>query len=95
MWSVPISPSCGGPNPVSFSGSITTNGSATVKYQWEVTGDKTNTTSPETIDFPEADTRTCPIPARTASMCGNYKITLHILSPNNTSASKNFKVEAP
>ena len=92
---VPDLPSCGGPNPVSFSGSITTNGSATVKYQWEVTGDKTNTTSTETLNFSEADTKDVPDPGSYSVDCGNYRITLHILTPNNTSASKNFKVEAP
>jgi hypothetical protein len=92
---VPSSPACGGPNPVDFSGSITTNGTATVKYQWEITGDKTNTTSPETLGFSDADTKDVPSPGAYNVDCGSYKITLHILSPNDTSAGKKFKVAAP
>jgi hypothetical protein len=89
---LPSSVSCGGPNPVSFSGTITTNGSLTAKYQWEITGDKTNTTAPETLDFSDAGTQDVPDPGSLSFDCGNYKIALHILSPNNISASKKFKI---
>ena len=90
--SVPSTVTCGGPNPVAFSGTFTTNGTANVKFQWEITGDKTNTTSPETLNFADAGTQDAPDPGAYDVDCGNYKITLHVLSPNDISASKNFKV---
>jgi len=90
--SIPSSIMCGGPNPVDFSGNITTNGPATVKFQWEITGDKSNTTSPQTLDFTAAGTVSAPDPGAYNVDCGNYTITLHILSPNDISAKKNFKI---
>jgi hypothetical protein len=93
--SIPSSVTCGGPNPVSFSGAFTTNGSATVKFQWEITGDKTNTTSPETLTFPDAGTKDALDPGAYNVDCGHYTITLHVLSPNDKSVSKNFVVPAP
>ncbi len=92
---IPDSIFCGGPNPVSFSGTITTNGDAKVKYQWEITGDSTNTTSPETLNFSDADTKDVPDPGAYKVDCGNYTIKLHVLSPNNISASKKFKISGP
>ena len=86
---------CGGPNPVEFSGTITTNGAAKVKFQWEITGDKTNTTSPETVNFSDAGTKDAPSGGAYSVDCGSYNITLHVLSPNNISATKKFKVAAP
>jgi hypothetical protein len=90
--SVPSSIFCGGPNPVGFSGNITTNGPAKVKFQWEITGDKSNTTSPETLNFNDAGTKDAPDPGAYNVDCGHYTITLHILSPNDVSAKKNFKI---
>ena len=84
---------CGGPNSVQFSGKITTNGPTKVKFQWEIRGDKSNTTPPETINFNSADTKDAPDPGAYTADCGNYSITLHILDPNDTSAKKNFKIE--
>lgn len=84
---------CGGPNVIEFSGKITTNGSTKVTFQWEITGDKTNTTSPENINFKAAGTKSAPDPGAYKADCGNYTITLHVLSPNDISASKSFKVK--
>ena len=53
---------CGGPNPVTFSGTITTNGATKVSFQWEIRGDKSNTTSPQTISFKTAGTKSAPNP---------------------------------
>jgi hypothetical protein len=92
---LPTTITCGGPNPVSFKGTLTTNGPTTVKYQWEVTGDKTNTTSPETITFSDAGTQNVPDPGAYNVDCGQYTLTLHVLSPNDTTAGKNFKIAAP
>jgi hypothetical protein len=83
---------CGGPNVIGFSGSITTNGPTTVTYRWEVTGDKTNTTSPETLEFDAAGSRNVPDPGAYTADCGHYAIRLHVTDPNDKSAKKNFKV---
>ena len=84
---------CGGPNPVSFSGTIKTNGPTTVTYRWEVTGDTTNTTSSETLEFGEAGTKSVPDPGAYKVDCGDYTITLHVTDPNNKSAQKNFSAQ--
>ncbi|HEY9151392.1 MAG TPA: SH3 domain-containing protein [Anaerolineales bacterium] len=83
---------CGGPNPVTFSGTITTNGAAKVSFQWEIRGAKSNTTSPETITFKTAETKNAPNPGTYSADCGNYSISLHVLSPNDISAKQNFKI---
>ncbi len=92
---LPSTIACGGPNPVTFSGTITTNGAVTVKYQWEITGDKTNTTEPQTLDFTDASTKNVPDPGAYSVDCGKYTVTLHVISPNDISAKKNFKIAAP
>jgi hypothetical protein len=84
---------CGGPNPVDLSSTITTNGLAKVKFQWEISGDKTNTTSPETLNFSDAGTKDAPDQGAYSVDCGNYNLTLHILSPNDVSATTKFKVQ--
>ena len=83
---------CGGPNPVTFSGTITTNGAAKVSYQWEIRGDKSNTTSPQTITFKAAGTKNASNTGTYSADCGHYSITLHVLSPNDISAKQNFKI---
>ncbi len=91
--SVPSTVTCGGPNPLEFSGTITTNGATTVTYQWEVGGDRSNTTSPESLNFNAADTKDVSGPGALSVDCGNYTITLHVLKPNDISATKKFKVQ--
>lgn len=93
--SVPVPVTCGQPNPVEFSGKISTNGAANVQYQWEITGDKNNTTPPQALDFSDAGTQAAASPGAYNLDCGSYKITLHVISPNSISASKSFKVAAP
>ncbi len=83
---------CGGPNVVQFSGKITTNGATKVKYQWEIRGDKNNTTPPQTITFNGAATKNAPSPGAYTADCGNYSIRLHVLSPNDIAAKQNFKI---
>jgi hypothetical protein len=85
---------CGGPNPITFSGSITTNGPTTVTYHWEVGGDKQNTTPDETIQFLEAGTQKVTAGAYSAD-CGEYFVVLVVTAPNEESAQSNFSVEAP
>lgn len=91
----PSPATCGGPNPVDFSGTISTNGATTVQYQWEITGAKSNTTSPESLKFDSAGTKNAADPGAYNVDCGKYKITLHVISPNDISASKNFNVSGP
>jgi hypothetical protein len=83
---------CGGPNPITFSGTITTNGPATVTYQWEIGGDKTNTSAPETIGFNSADTKNVPDPGAYTADCGNYFVRLHVTDPSDKAAKKDFKI---
>jgi hypothetical protein len=84
---------CGGPNTIMFSGKITTNGPTKVQFEWEITGDKHNTTPVETVNFKSSGTKDAPDPGAYTADCGNYTITLHVLSPNDISASKDFSVE--
>ncbi len=83
---------CGGPNVVEFSGAITTNGPAKVQFQWEIRGDKSNTTSPQTLTFKAAGTKSAPDPGAYTADCGHYSITLHVIDPNDTSATKKFSI---
>jgi len=83
---------CGGPNPVTFSGTITTNGATKVSFQWEIRGAKSNTTSPQTITFSGAGSKNAPDPETYTADCGHYSISLHVLSPNDISAKQNFKI---
>jgi hypothetical protein len=84
---------CGGPNVIEFSGKITTNGPTKVSFQWELTGDKSFTTSPETMNFKAAGSKDAPDPGAYKTDCGHFTIFLHVLSPNDVSSSKKFKVE--
>jgi len=77
---------CGEPNTVMFRGTITTNGPTEVQYQWEVRGDKENTTSPQTLVFLSFGTQDVPDPGAYTADCGEYSIRLHVLKPNDTSA---------
>lgn len=86
---------CGGPNPIGLSGTISTNGAATVQYQWEITGNQTVTTTPQTISFTAAGTQNVAGPSPVNVDCGSYSVALHVTSPNNLSASKAFTVENP
>jgi uncharacterized protein YraI len=84
---------CGQPNSAEFSGSITTNGATKVTFRWEVSGAISNILPSQTISFSAAGTKNAPNPGTLAHLdCGKYTITLHVLSPNDISAKKNFKI---
>ena len=85
---------CGSSNSVTFNGSIKTNGPAMVIYHWEVSGDVQNTTADETLQFVQAGSQTVTSNAFSAD-CGEYILTLRITDPNETSANKAFKIQAP
>ncbi len=90
--SLPSTVFCGGPNAVEFSGSITTNGPMKVDFQWETGGDKSNPPVTDTLTFKAAGTKDAPSPGAYPVDCGHYTITLHVTSPNDISATKNYKV---
>ncbi|MBN1454163.1 MAG: hypothetical protein JW963_24310 [Anaerolineales bacterium] len=85
---------CGGPNEVTFRGTITTNGPATVTYRWEVSGDKREIMPDETIDFASAGVQK-PIDFVYSADCGNYSVSLRVTDPTETSAEKIFKIQVP
>jgi hypothetical protein len=85
---------CGGPNSVTFSGSITTNGPATVTYNWEVSGDVQDTTADESLQFAQAGSQKVTANVFSAD-CGEYTLILRITDPNETYADKSFKIRAP
>ncbi len=86
---------CGSPNPVGLTGTISTNGAATVQFQWEITGNQTITTTPQTITFTGAGTQNVAGPLPVSVDCGSYSVALHVTSPNDLSASKAFTVNTP
>lgn len=85
---------CGSSNSVTFNGSITTNGPATVTYHWEVSGDAQDATADETLQFAQAGSQKVTSSVFSAD-CGEYNLTLRITGPNETSANKAFKIQAP
>jgi len=85
---------CGDPNDVTFKGTITTNGPATVTYRWEVSGDKQEIMPEETIEFTEAGTQKVSADVFSAD-CGNYAVKLRVTEPDEMSAEKTFKIQAP
>jgi len=85
---------CGDKNPVTLSGTITSNGPTSATYHWEMSGDAQASSSDETIQFTEAGTQKVTGDFLSAD-CGNYIITLLITAPNNTSAEKLFRIQAP
>jgi hypothetical protein len=91
----PPSMTCGVPNPVALSGTISTNGATTVTFQWEITGAQTITTTPQTLAFTGAGTQNVAGPAPVNVDCGSYMVALHVTGPNNLSASKSFTVAQP
>lgn len=85
---------CSGLNPVTLTGSITTNGPATVTYHWEVGGHKQEIMADETIEFTEAGVKKITIDPYLLD-CGTYFFALHVSSPNQASARQDLTVKAP
>jgi hypothetical protein len=85
---------CGDLNDVTFKGTITTNGPATVTYHWEVNGDKHVLMPEESVDFTEAGTQQVTTDMFSAE-CGAYSVVLQLRNPDETSAEKAFKIQAP
>lgn len=85
---------CGGPNPVTFTGSISANGPTKVTYRWEVGGDVSVPGSDETIEFTESGTKELTAPAFSTD-CGSYTVYLRVSKPNEKVGRKDFKIQAP
>ncbi len=85
---------CGGPNPVTFSGKITANGPTTATYHWEIGGEKQSVTGDQTLTFAEAGTQKLTFDAYDAD-CGNYFVVLSVTSPNEMTAQQDFSIKAP
>jgi len=85
---------CGDSNPVTFNGTIKTNGPATVTYRWEVSGDVQETLSEASLSFAQAGTQNVTSSAFSAD-CGDYAVTLRVSVPEETSAERRFSIPAP
>ena len=85
---------CGNSNQVTFNGAITTNGPETVTYHWEVDGDTQSTIPDEIIQFSESGTQKLTGDFFSAD-CGDYSVKMLVTSPNEISAEKAFKIQAP
>ncbi|MEW6092876.1 MAG: SdrD B-like domain-containing protein [Chloroflexota bacterium] len=89
---------CGGPNPVTFSLSITTNGPATVIYHLEIfNGDDTlrNTTADSTLTFAAFGTQTFDPGGAYKTDCGDFYVKAIVTSPNNMSDRDDWSVVYP
>lgn len=89
---------CGGPNPTSFSLTITTNGPVTVVYHLEIyneDGSLRNKTDNTSLDFSKADTKTFDPGGAYSTDCGNYKIKAVVTSPNNMTSEASWSVVSP
>ena len=90
---IPQFVNCAGNLSVGLIGAITTNGSATVKYHWEISG-TFNTTLPEsTLVFNSAGTQS----ASTSQIlnCGSYTARLVVTSPNSVTSQTDFTLSVP
>ncbi len=84
--------SCSGTNPVRFTGTITTNESATVKYDWLLRGAATYNSPSQVATFDRAGTKKVISASTYDAGCGHYTISLHIISPEPMMITKIFQV---
>lgn len=85
---------CAGTLNVELLGNITTNGPATVKYHWEISGTTNNVTAESTLDFVSAGTQPANFTAYPLN-CGNYTARLVVTSPNAAAAQTDFSLSIP
>jgi hypothetical protein len=89
---------CGGPNPISFSLSITTNGPATVVWHLQIfNGDNSvrNTTSDSSLVFASYSTQTFDPGGPYHTDCGSFYIKGSVTSPNAKSSRADWSVVSP
>ncbi|MFZ1043988.1 MAG: hypothetical protein WCA79_04720 [Anaerolineales bacterium] len=90
--------SCTGITPVQFTGTITTNDSATVEYDWLLRWGKNNTqnntysTPTQNVNFTTAGTKTVKSASDYNASCERYAVSLHIIYPNYMIATKYFSI---
>jgi hypothetical protein len=85
---------CGASNQVTFDGSITANGPATVSYHWELSGAVQETTADETLQFSRSGIQKVTTGVLSAD-CGEYTATLRVTEPNELLAQRTFSIESP
>jgi uncharacterized protein YraI len=89
---------CGGPNAVTFSVSITTNGPATVKYHLEIfngDGSLRNATADATLNFTAFGTQTFDPAGAYKTDCGDFYVKVIVTAPNSKTAQYNWSVVYP
>jgi hypothetical protein len=91
---VPDFVNCAGTLSMGFLGTITTNGPATVKYHWEISGTVNNTTAETTLTFSSASTHSANINGYPLN-CGSYVARLVVTNPNAVSAQADFSLSIP
>jgi uncharacterized protein YraI len=85
---------CGGSNPVTLNGTISTTGPTTVTYHWEVNGATQETTDDATLKFTQSNSLDVTT-EMALSDCGDYTATLRVNVPNEVFAQKTFKIQGP
>ena len=91
---VPEFVNCAGTLNVELLGDITTNGPATVKYHWEISGATNNSTAENTLVFSSASTQSANINAYPLN-CGSYTVRLVVTSPNAVTAQTDVTLSIP
>jgi len=89
---------CGGPNPVNFAVTMTTDGPATVTYHLEIyNGDNSlrNKTDDANISFASASTQTFDPGGAYKTDCGDFYVKVFVTSPNSIAAQVNWSVVSP
>lgn len=82
--------SCKSANAVVFTGTITTNSSATVEYDWLLRGVTTFSSPPQKTNFPSAKRHNVFSSVPYYAACGKYSLSLHVIYPNYMIATINF-----
>ena len=88
------STTCGELNPVTFNGSIQTNGPTVVRYHWEVSGDAQEVFPETSLNFAQAGTQQVSADTFSAD-CGTYIASLVVTAPEETSATQEFTIQTP
>ena len=84
--------SCAGTNPVTFNGTITTNDSTIVEYDWLLRGAAYYNSPPQKANIKTPGTKTVTALTPYNANCGNYTVSLHIIYPNYMIATKHFSI---
>jgi hypothetical protein len=90
---IPPAVNCAGTMTVELVGSITTNGPATVRYHWEISGTVNNTTAESTLTFASAGTQSATV--NYPLNCGSYTARLVVTHPNAITSQTDFSLSVP